>query len=1209
MSLSGKSNRSKNPSLKRDLLSLGCTSSSPELPAESTDRVNKGQNADPTLENFSKRQTQCTASPSTSGQSLLQSEQTSEIYDFLDSASRGLHSVLTNPESPSELFAATKSPVTQQSEVSKFTTSDTDMAFVTPPSNTSCHVTTSYPTTNHTPASMLLMSLSRETKKGSLSSTPSSKSSSSSSLPACTLSPSAASWPASSLSSPQSLATITTSKSRTRDTDISPLSMGDSITTAAVAAEVATTFSPNSSTATSATAAATKSPENVETASVGDTEESESMQAPLRKRRHPPDEPTKKMIPNLPPCKVCRTKASGFHYGANTCEGCKGFFRRALKTRTIFQCVGVKNCDVIGVNRKLCAYCRYQKCLAVGMSKTAIKIGRYTSETRSRNVLEARLAKQQGLAADESPEAAQEEHAIAPHADDEKNSSNTTKFTKKSKVQKDTIHESFVNGTQDLNMNSSQSDVAHGPSNQKEVFSLLLAPEKDTLSTTQYNSLTLLAPERQDRSCTHEASSKNKKGIALDSQLVDLFKSPCTHHGVCGIAQPIQQNEFTTFPTASQNKWSLEADSSPGTSSFESCPDQDAISLSPIVRQETVPQVSIDLANSVSLDFACLLEDDQTCVTDHVDTSVAQSNVREDSSWCSPAPVYSPCQPSATRRDVASEESSVLSDMSSVLLDQTLYQTPSCSTALTDTMYQSSEHHSEHEENTFTLPISRLTNSNIAIPTVGVCGHEQSNPTVNHCGVSFGGETLVDDLLAASEASYDGDCVQHTSPVASENHISSPASTPSPSPWQTNTVTPPSTWSSTGGARSTKRGEYDMILWSPLSLSADMMQFTPQNSSLPLSPPAQPLWSSSFSSASSPAASVGASPGPSTSSSAVVLAASGEAQIEDQDQERLEIERSLIEILKQPWAFSDERTVKKHIQLLERFQRLNAARSESVVRPICGSDNERLDSIIHDLLVAHNNSMLVSTYFPESFILDRQLSFLKGHQLREQLFGEVKVIPMEDYLYLYRNTGMDIDGRLPFIKAHIMYLESYVQRLVKFAKCIPGFGEMDLEDQILMLKKSRTGISLLGSFRGFNSQLNICVFPNGRCLHRKDMRNFFSPVYADIGFKTADSLKKEVWLPEELVILKALLFTLIDKRQFHNPKAVENLQNLLLTCLKHSLRKSFPDCEPLTLVGQALTKLSLIRPVRNMTCPGKREMFHEFYQRSPLLREIMDPDV
>jgi hypothetical protein len=28
-------------------------------------------------------------------------------------------------------------------------------------------------------------------------------------------------------------------------------------------------------------------------------------------------------LPLLPPCRICGEKASGFHYGANTCEACK----------------------------------------------------------------------------------------------------------------------------------------------------------------------------------------------------------------------------------------------------------------------------------------------------------------------------------------------------------------------------------------------------------------------------------------------------------------------------------------------------------------------------------------------------------------------------------------------------------------------------------------------------------------------------------------------------------------------------------------------------------------------------------------------------------------------------------------------------------------------------------------------------------------------
>ncbi|XP_048728617.2 retinoic acid receptor alpha-like [Ostrea edulis] len=93
--------------------------------------------------------------------------------------------------------------------------------------------------------------------------------------------------------------------------------------------------------------------------------------------------------PLLPPCRVCGEKASGFHYGVNTCEACKGFFRRSLRRQTEYKCVkSDRNCVIAPGKRNGCPLCRYNKCLAVGMSKEAIKTGRYTHEKRTQDIRE-----------------------------------------------------------------------------------------------------------------------------------------------------------------------------------------------------------------------------------------------------------------------------------------------------------------------------------------------------------------------------------------------------------------------------------------------------------------------------------------------------------------------------------------------------------------------------------------------------------------------------------------------------------------------------------------------------------------------------------------------------------------------------------------------------------------------------------------------------
>lgn len=66
-------------------------------------------------------------------------------------------------------------------------------------------------------------------------------------------------------------------------------------------------------------------------------------------------------------CVVCGDRASGRHYGAISCEGCKGFFKRSIRKQLGYQCRGSKSCEVTKHHRNRCQYCRLQKCLAMGM--------------------------------------------------------------------------------------------------------------------------------------------------------------------------------------------------------------------------------------------------------------------------------------------------------------------------------------------------------------------------------------------------------------------------------------------------------------------------------------------------------------------------------------------------------------------------------------------------------------------------------------------------------------------------------------------------------------------------------------------------------------------------------------------------------------------------------------------------------------------------
>ena len=66
-------------------------------------------------------------------------------------------------------------------------------------------------------------------------------------------------------------------------------------------------------------------------------------------------------------CLVCADEALGRHFGVLTCEACKSFFRRSVRHSAQYFCRYNRVCHVAKQSRNKCQYCRYQKCLRVGM--------------------------------------------------------------------------------------------------------------------------------------------------------------------------------------------------------------------------------------------------------------------------------------------------------------------------------------------------------------------------------------------------------------------------------------------------------------------------------------------------------------------------------------------------------------------------------------------------------------------------------------------------------------------------------------------------------------------------------------------------------------------------------------------------------------------------------------------------------------------------
>merc|ERR1719158_2129764 len=79
-------------------------------------------------------------------------------------------------------------------------------------------------------------------------------------------------------------------------------------------------------------------------------------------------------------CVICGDRASGKHYGVYSCEGCKGFFKRTVRKELTYACREDKQCLIDKRQRNRCRYCRYHKCLSMGMKREAVQEERQRSK-------------------------------------------------------------------------------------------------------------------------------------------------------------------------------------------------------------------------------------------------------------------------------------------------------------------------------------------------------------------------------------------------------------------------------------------------------------------------------------------------------------------------------------------------------------------------------------------------------------------------------------------------------------------------------------------------------------------------------------------------------------------------------------------------------------------------------------------------------------
>ncbi|CAA16299.2 Nuclear receptor domain-containing protein [Caenorhabditis elegans] len=91
-------------------------------------------------------------------------------------------------------------------------------------------------------------------------------------------------------------------------------------------------------------------------------------------------------------CEICQKTGHGHHFGLETCRACAAFFRRTVVLNRKYKCAQKSGkCDV-GAEKATCKFCRYKKCIDLGMTTDNVRAEDITEqEPASSHLPEAQI--------------------------------------------------------------------------------------------------------------------------------------------------------------------------------------------------------------------------------------------------------------------------------------------------------------------------------------------------------------------------------------------------------------------------------------------------------------------------------------------------------------------------------------------------------------------------------------------------------------------------------------------------------------------------------------------------------------------------------------------------------------------------------------------------------------------------------------------------
>ncbi|XP_002736417.2 vitamin D3 receptor B-like [Saccoglossus kowalevskii] len=220
-------------------------------------------------------------------------------------------------------------------------------------------------------------------------------------------------------------------------------------------------------------------------------------------------------------CLICGDNANGVHYNVLSCEGCKSFFLRSVKSKASFVCSESNNCEMDLYTRRHCPACRMKKCMQLGM--TAEKVWDGERLRKRKPLVRTKKKRMQYVIQPVTPPKPSSITPPLPSTTElSKEQSNLVRLLEKSFVQSKQVYKELAPQLSPPLQQTMEAATIAGNSPRMELWSQLATSSSSSSSSTLSSTTSSL--KRPNSNQEHVGKGKKSKRQHKDKNAGDLEK-------------------------------------------------------------------------------------------------------------------------------------------------------------------------------------------------------------------------------------------------------------------------------------------------------------------------------------------------------------------------------------------------------------------------------------------------------------------------------------------------------------------------------------------------------------------------------------------------------------------------------------------------------------------------------------------------------------